>query len=58
MSYQSNDLIYRLRMEATHGAGPFAALLFEAANEIERLRTERGGTRQQPERSIRHDLPA
>jgi hypothetical protein len=37
MNYQDKDLVYRLRMEATHGAGPFAALLFEAADEIERI---------------------
>jgi len=40
MTYQEKDLVYRLRMEATHGAGPFAALLFEAADNIEHLRLQ------------------
>ena len=31
------ELIHRLRMEATHGGGPTAGLLHEAANELERL---------------------
>lgn len=40
MNYQSKDLVYRLRMEATHGAGPFADLLHEAASVIEQLRKD------------------
>lgn len=54
------DLVYELRMEATHGGGPAAVLLYEAADEIESLRNQLRDLTDppQPKRSLRHDLPA
>lgn len=54
------DLVYEIRMEATHGGGPAAVLLHEAANEIERLRNQLRDLQVPPDnyKKVRYDLPA